>query len=167
MYIVQYILFLVHISHTPHHILHPTLLPTKPLLPTNPLPDPTGPRPPPPHTPPPPRFFVHFHNYFNYSFTSTLTPTPSLPFICIFTITSIICSHPPGPLNSSSTSRLNPYTPDFLHFYNNFIFRSHPGENMFQYKYYCSLFRIACAGRFSSQVLLQQVSWMLLIFHCF
>ena len=125
MNIEKYLLFLVYIPNTAHHLLPPTLLPT------NPLPKhPTGPPP-----PPPPIFvtfflFWHFHNNFNISYTSTKTPktvvTPApdwtpLPdpppfflnfhkkfnslfkstltrpifFFEIFTKTSILCSHPP------------------------------------------------------------------------
>ena len=50
-------------------------------------------------TPPPPdlpRFFSHLHNKFNSLFTSTPPPDLTLTpvFFGIFTITSIICSHP-------------------------------------------------------------------------
>ena len=67
--------------HTHHHPLPLTLLPTN-LLPIDqplsidhpPPPFPAGPVP-----PSRPRFLLHFHNNFNSSFTSTLTPDPPSP----------------------------------------------------------------------------------------
>ena len=73
LYIVQYLLFLVHITipHItpyPQHCVH--IHP-----PTNPTPPP-----PPPDSPTrPPFFFLNFHKIFNSSFSSTLTPPPIRP----------------------------------------------------------------------------------------
>ena len=136
MYIVQYLLFLVHIPHTPHHPLpQPCYQPTPsspPSQPPSPRPDPDPPtfflctftitsirffvhihRDPPPTPDRTPVFFLHFHNNFNSSFTSTLTPpppdrTPSPDFLLHFY----------NKFNSWSTSILTPPTgpgPPFLH----------------------------------------------------
>ena len=73
--------------HTPHHPLPPTLLPTNPLPIDQPHPiDPHHPRP--DLTLHPPIFFLHFHNNFNSSFTSTLTP-PTNPTPSQFVLKSI------------------------------------------------------------------------------
>ena len=95
MYIVQYRLFLVHIPHTQHHNLSPSLLPTNPLPLDQPLPS-SSPHPRPDHP------FLHFHNNFNSLFTSIRTPPPPNPipptpldYFLIFTKISILCTHPP------------------------------------------------------------------------
>ena len=99
----------------------PSILGSHPPYPHLPHPNPASNQPPPPNqtshpptNPPtlrrilPAIFFWHFYNNFNFWFTSTLTPslrsvprTPPPPFFlscflfCIFTITSILRSHPP------------------------------------------------------------------------
>ena len=95
--------------HTPHHPLPPTLLQTNL------------------------RLFWHFHNNFNSSFTSTLTPPPPPRQDPLLRPDPplLLCLHFHNNIRYLYTSTLTPPTPPpprppFLHFYKTSILLSHP-----------------------------------------